>query len=64
MKAYKIHRLERGYNRSAPGDLGWIIICSVDGGPFVPLKPPWEYDSEAFAQAEVDRLSALESSGP
>ena len=25
----------------------------------MPLKPSWEYDSEAIAQAEADRLSAL-----
>jgi hypothetical protein len=63
MKAYKIRRLERGHNQSDPGDLGWIVICSIDGGPFVPLKPSWEYDSEISAQAEADRLNTLESSG-
>jgi hypothetical protein len=25
----------------------------------VPLNPPWEYDTEAIAQVEADRLSVL-----
>ena len=58
-RVYQVRRLEWGYNRSDPGDLGWIIVCAIDDGPFVPLTPSWEYDSEAVAQAEADRLSAL-----
>jgi hypothetical protein len=53
----------RRLNRSRPGDLGWIIICSIDGGPFLPLNPSWEYDPEAVVQSEVDRLNALQPPG-
>lgn len=60
MKAYKIRRLGRTYSRSHPGDLGWIIVYSINDGPFVPVNPAWEYDSEALAQLEADRLNALE----
>ena len=61
MKAYKVRRAQRG--RSDPGDLGWIIIFAIDDGPFVPLAPSWEYNSEAFAQLEADRLNAQEPPG-
>jgi hypothetical protein len=58
-RVYQVRRLERGWNRTDQGDLGWIIVCAIDDGPFVPLTPSWEYDSEAVAQAEADRLSVL-----
>ena len=29
-------------HQSDPGDLGWIVVCAVDGGPFMPLQPSWE----------------------
>jgi hypothetical protein len=63
MKAYEVRRAQIGNNQSDPGDLGWIIVCAVDGGPFVPVKPSWEYDSEAHAQLEADRLNSLETPG-
>ena len=64
MKAYKVRRVESGRNRTDPGDLGWIVVCAIDDGPFEPLKPSWEYDPEAFAHPlEADRLSSLEPSG-
>ena len=48
-KLYEARRAERRRHQSDPGDLGWIIVCAIDGGPFVPLNPSWEYDSEAHA---------------
>lgn len=63
MKGYEVRRAEKRRSQPDPGDLGWIIVVSIDGGPFMPLKPLWEYDSEARAQAEADRLSSLEPSG-
>jgi hypothetical protein len=60
MKAYEVRRAERRRHQSDPGDPGWIVVCAIDGGPFVPLNPSWEYDSEAAAQLEADRLNSLE----
>ena len=61
MKAYNVRRAEKRRSQRDPGDLGWIIVVSIDGGPFVPLKPLWEYDSEGIAQLEADRLKAVAS---
>jgi hypothetical protein len=61
MRAYEVRRAQRGHNQTDPGDLGLIIVCAIDGGSFVPLIPSWEYDSEAHAQLEADRLCALEA---
>jgi hypothetical protein len=58
-RVYQVRRVEIGRTRTDPSDLGWIITCAIDDGPFVPLKPSWEYESEAIAQAEADRLSAF-----
>ena len=64
MRAYEVRRAEKRRSQPDPGDLGWIIVCAVDAGPFVPLKPVWEYDTEAVAQLEADRLSAVASGRP
>jgi hypothetical protein len=48
------------YANSPPADHLPYAGRSVDGGPFLPLNPPWEYASEAVAQLEADRLNALE----
>jgi len=63
MRAHNVRRAERRRHQSDPGDLGWIIGCAISGGQIVSLTPSWEYDSEALAQLEADRLNALESLG-